>query len=182
MPFSSHLRTIIVLLGAAAMCLVTTAVAVASPVDPGGPPTPPLCPIQAKVQDISKTTKDNYGHGPEWRVESAADGHPGTLALTRTVTASNSWSAGGVLSAGAVSANLGFDVTRSTGVSAMRSITIPADPASNKVWVLEAGTHDDYYTFTVQRIDCHKARVGRPVRGTAVNTGPVIYRSYTYTR
>ena len=116
---------------------------------------------------------DNFDRGPEWMVGGES---PGTLTLTRTNTASNTFSVSASVDVAAVSASVGFDVTQSNAVATSYSYVMPAEPPGVR-YRIEAGTRDDVYVYDVAIVDCAGNRTGEIVRGLADKVGYPIYRT-----
>jgi hypothetical protein len=114
---------------------------------------------------------DNFEHGPDWMV---AGNGPGTLILSRTVEASNSFLVSVEVATPVVSAALGFDVTETVSYTAGFEFEIPEEPRGNR-WFVEAGTRDEVHIYDVQTY-CGTQPEGGPVRGRAEKTGHLIYQ------
>lgn len=118
---------------------------------------------------------DHYDRGPEWKVSAYA---PGTLTLSRSLGAANSYSGSFGLSPGDISATVGFDVTKSTTYTASYSYPMPNDPPNTR-WTVEAGTRDDIYIYDVQKYNgCTGSPDGPVQRGRAEKTGHLLYKYY----
>jgi hypothetical protein len=138
----------------------------------------PVCLNYFKIENVRQPySYEHFGRGPEWKVEGYG---PGTLTLARTLTASNSVSGTVGIDYKAVSANVGFDVTESTGLTASYAYPMPPDrdPYRPILWTVEAGTRDTARAFDVQEYSCMGKRTGPPRQGRAVKTGNLIYKYY----
>lgn len=125
-----------------------------------------------KVTNAKKSISyDNYDHGSDWRVRGQG---PGKLELSRTVTASNTFSVSLEMPTSVLSSTLGFDVTEEVSQTASYEFDMPAEPRGHS-WFIEAGTRDDVYVYDVQKF-CMGFPQGEPVRGRAEKTGHLIYQ------
>lgn len=125
-----------------------------------------------KVTNVKHSySSDNFEHGSDWRVRGQG---PGKLELSRTVTASNTFSVSLEVPTSVLSGALGFDVTEEVSYAASFEFDMPAEPRGHS-WFIEAGTRDDVYIYDVQKF-CLGFPQGEPARGLAEKTGHLIYQ------
>jgi hypothetical protein len=164
-------RAAVALVGAVITLFATSGVAAAQPSDPNCAPSGEVLPTYEVTFSKYSFSSDNFEHGPDWTV--AGQG-PGKLIMSRTVTASNTFSVSLEVPTSVISAALGFNVTEEVSYTAGFEFDMPAARPGHR-WFVEAGTRDDTYVYDVQRF-CLGFPDGAPVRGLAKRTGHLIYQ------
>ncbi len=101
-------------------------------------------PLTIQSTDIRNVTFGGSICGSELIRRSSASG-PGTLHMSVTNTVPNSYTASVSVSAGVVSAGVGFNVTATESITESYDLTIPA----GKIGVIEAHPWKDLYDFEV---------------------------------
>lgn len=158
---------------AAVAGLVSLSVAVPAYASAAAPTVPVGCMPRYEIKNSHLSYEgDFFDHGTGWSVSGPGGG---TLSLSRDVTASNSYSANVGLSAGAVSAGVGFNVTQSVGYHAGYSYNPPDDGNYGTKWTITAGTHDSVYVFEIHKL-CVTVDQGVVGKGTARKVGDLVYK------